>query len=341
MTSDNLLEKLEEQLFSNPRILGALLDDVMELDRTGTNIFTPSAMDTMPSLKSAVQSMIYDLTDNIKKLGSVLCEFPSEDFSPCSLDVEKVKTLFSKCNAIADDIALSLGPIYKMALAALDIDDRNIIHSLALEKPASVYEYPKWISDCAVMGDMALDIIDPRAEMFVSDALDEELQINPVNIRMLRCLDDKDPLSSLTDFVIDPEKYGQIETTISNGRLSLPDEWFEEFEPLVCLPYTFAEPFLIISPVDNFSQMLGSCYGNDDVSLQWLGEGISKLERTYIVRDSSKPIDIPRDILKTAGIPVKGEALCKILCIKGKFELWEASALDAVLKSVDISKLFA
>lgn len=340
MTSDNLLEKLEGQLFSNPKIVDALLDDVMELDRTGTNIFTPFAIAAVPSLKSAIQSMIYDLTDNIKKLSSVLCEFPPEDFSPCSLDVEKAKTLFSICHAIADDIALSLGPIYKMALAALDIDGRNIIHGLALEKPASVYEYPKWLSDCAIVGDMALDIIDPRSEMFVSDALDTELQINPVNIRMLRCLDGSDPLSKALYFSKKLERFGQIDLTVADGHFSLSGEWFEDIDPLICFLST-DDPVLILSPVDNFAQMLGSYYGIKDEGLLWFYNGIETLERTYVIRNSSKSIHIPKELLEASGIPFKGEAPCKVLCYKGKFELWESDSLDAALESVDLSKLFA
>lgn len=340
MTSDNLLEKLEEQLFSNSKIVDALLDDAMELDRTGVNIFTPSAMAAVPSLQSALQSMIHDLADNIKKLGSVLCEFPPEDFSPCSLDVEKVKALFSKCHAIADGIALSLGPIYKMALAALDIDGRNIIHSLALEKPASVYEYPKWISDCAVMGDMALDIINPRTEKFVSDALDEELQINPINIRMLRCLDYKDPLSKAFYFGKELERFGQIDLTVTDGHFSLSGEWFEDIDPLVCFPST-DDSVLILSPIDNFAQMLGSYYGSKDEGLLLFYNGIETLKLTHVIRDSSKSIHIPKDLLEASGIPFEGEVPCKVLCYKGKFELWESGSLDAALESVDLSKLFA
>lgn len=340
MTSDNLLEKLEEQLFSNPRIVDALLDDVMELDRTGTNIFTPSAMVALPSLKSAVQSMICDLDENIRELSSVLCEFPPEDFSPCSLDVERVKTLFSKCHAVADDMAFALGPIYKMVLAASDVDDRNVIHGLGLEKPASVYEYPKWLSDCAIVGDMALDIIDSRSEMFVSDSLDTGLQINPINIRMLRCLDDRDPLSKALYFSKKLERFGQIDLIVEDGHFSLSSEWFEDIDPLVCFPST-DDPVLILSTVDNFAQMLGSYYGIKDEGLLWFCNGIETLERTYVIRDSSKSIHIPKEMLESSGIPFEGEVPCKVLCYKGKFELWESDSLDAVLERVDLSKLFA
>lgn len=340
MTKDNQLQELEGQLFSNHEIMEALLNDVIELDRTGTNIFTTSAMVEVPSLKSAVESMIRALAESIKELSTVLRLFPAEDFSPCSLDTERVKVLFSRCHAIADDMVFALGPIYKMTLAASDVDDRNVIHNLRLDTPGAVYEYPKWLSDCSLLGDMALDIIDPQAEEFVSDALSADLQINPINIRMLRCLDDRDPLSKALCFCKDLERFGHIDLIVNNGQFALRGEWFEGIDPLVCFPST-DDPALILSPVDNFAQMLGSYYGSKDEGLLWFYNGIDELEQTYVIRDSSKPIDVPRSMLEAARIPLEGEVPCEILCYKGKFELWERGVLDATLEKVDLSELFS
>lgn len=340
MTSDNLLEKLEKQLFSNPRIMDTLLYETMALDRVGTNIFTPSAMTAVPSLKNAVQSMICDLAGSIKELGSALCEFPPENFSPCSLDVEKVKALFSKCHSIADNMAFAIGPVYKMTFAASNVDDRNVIHKLSLEIPASVYEYPKWLSDCAVIGDMALDIVDPEANEFVSDALDAELQTNPINIRMLRCLDDLDPLTKELYFCKELERFGHIDLIVNNGQFALRGEWFENIDPLVCFPST-DDPVLILSPVDNYAQMLGSYYGSKDEALLWFHNGIDRLEHTYVIKDSSKLIDVPRRMLEAACIPSEGEVPCEVLCYKGKFELWERGVIDSTLEKIDLSEIFA
>lgn len=337
--SCNSLELLEERLYTNGNVVDILIKEIDNRDRESTNIFMPTLVKRFSSLRCILSAAIDKLHESIESLCELLCDFPSANTPLSDFEVTNIKKLFHECRLRANDITDTLGPIYKMALAGSEVNDRNIIHKLNLEVPKSVYEFPQWIADCAVLGDIACDVLYGQSSNCVSDALSENLQVNPINIRMLRCLDDEDPVAKKTEYavVLKDLEFAKIE--ISHGKFNLPAGWLQGEDCLI--GYASTElPMLKLVPIDNYAQMLRDHLEEDEARDIVFDVGMDMPNDRFIVADASKTITAPSEYLARASIPDGDNTVCDINSGWGHFEVWEPKTYMDALSKIDLSYLF-
>lgn len=337
--SCNSLELLEERLYTNGNVVDILIKEIDNRDREGTNIFMPALVKRFSSLRYILSAAIDKLHESIESLCELLCDFPSANTSLSDFEVANIKKLFQQCRLRANDITDTLGPIYKMALAGSEVNDRNIIHKLNLAVPKSVYEFPQWIADCAVLGDIACDVLCGQSQNCVSDVLSEDLQVSPINIRMLRCLDDEDPVAKKRKYavVLKDLEFAKIE--ISHGKFNLPAGWLQGEDCLI--GYASTElPMLKLVPIDNYAQMLRDNLESDGLRDIVFDVGMDMPNDRFIVADASKAITVPSEYLVRVSIPDEDNVVCDINSGWGHFEVWEPKTYMNALSKIDLSDLF-
>lgn len=337
--SCNSLELLEERLYANGNVIDILIKEIDNRDREGVNIFMPALVKRFSSLRYILSAAIDKLHESIESLCELLCDFPSANTPVSDFEAANIKKLFQECRLCASDVIDTLGPVYKMALAGSEVIDRNIIHKLNLEVPKSVYEFPQWIADCAVLGDIACSVLYGQSSNCVSDALSEDLQVNPINIRMLRCLDNEDPVAKKTEYAVALKDLEFAKIEISHGEFDLPIGWLQGDGYLIGYVSTKL-PMLKLVPIDNYAQMLRDHLEEDEARDIVFDVGMDMFDHRFIVADASKAITVPSEYLARVNIPDEDNVACDINSGWGHFEVWEPKTYMNALSKMDLSYLF-
>lgn len=339
MNHQNVLRELESLLFENPTIRAALVEDICSNNTIGIDVFSPGFLESHPQLKNTLLDMFETLDRKIANLSNLLSQFPDTNFSLASLNVEEIRNRFIECRALAQDICQLLEPIQKAALVSADSSEKEKIFKLNLKLPKLVYEYPQWLSNCAVLWTNArklleLETISPSTNIAKQLSVD-----NSLSIRMLRCLDLDDSLAYANDFGVFISDDDFIDVIVSEGEFEFPAEDLRNIGTMIGYNATDC-PLVYFTPIDNYAQMIAYELFRDTREYPWALSNLGTTDDRFVVLDSSKAIAIPSQFLSAANIPEHGDIVCRLVCSNDYLEIWEPDVMLESLKDIDLSALF-